>query len=73
MEQLTPGATDAAIGMVGDAIARDSGYVDAWLALAQGYVFAADGAKPGGPSTSPHDGPSAGRRRCRRTAPTCWP
>ena len=47
MEQLTPGAVDAAIGMAGDAIARDSGYVDAWLALAQGYVFAADDVKPG--------------------------
>ncbi len=66
MDQLTPGAVDAAIGMASDAIARDSSYVDAWLTLVQGYVYSADDVKPGAAILEP-----AGRaiRRAKALAP----
>ncbi len=46
-DQVTPASITQAVAMAEQAIARDSSYVDAWLALARAWMFAADDIYPG--------------------------
>jgi serine/threonine-protein kinase len=46
-DQLTPEALTQAVAMAEQAVARDSNYVDAWLALARAWMFRADDIDPG--------------------------
>ena len=46
-DQVTPEALTLAVAMAEQAVARDSNYVDAWLALARAWMFRADDILPG--------------------------